>query len=114
MSECASIPHHPTLHPAMQPQRYGAMVHAVCPPQTPSQAGVLATPAALVHRCLTDLRKANVEAFQRHVPPHAVLEHPPVIRLGHLHIQEQGPLATCAPVLDTPARRLLPGTQTLS
>lgn len=69
----------------------------------------LTTPASLVHQCLTLLRKADVDGFQQHVP-HETLRHAaPRIRVGHLHVEEQGALACCCDVLDTAARRMLPG-----
>ncbi len=73
------------------------------------QSLAISTPASLIHQCLTLLRKADVQGFQLHVP-HETLRHAaPRIRVGHLHVEEQGPLACCCDVLDTAARRILPG-----
>ncbi|KAK9853892.1 hypothetical protein WJX84_009364 [Apatococcus fuscideae] len=71
-------------------------------------ASYAARPEDVVQDCLHLLRKEQTEGLQEHLAhPHAAPA--PGIRIGDQLIQEDGPLAYAAGMLDVGARRVLPG-----
>ncbi|WIA13560.1 hypothetical protein OEZ85_007127 [Tetradesmus obliquus] len=70
---------------------------------------LLATPEDIVIECLTLMRKGELSQLSPYIPQHLLAAPEAPVQLAGVPVHEQGPLARCAPFMDTAARRVLPG-----
>lgn len=55
------------------------------------------------------MRKGELSALAPYIPQHLLAPPGAAVMVAGVPVHEQGPLARCAPFLDTAARRVLPG-----
>ncbi|KAF8060015.1 ccr4 [Scenedesmus sp. PABB004] len=106
---------------AAPPRRRGALrpvalhkqyaLNGAPPPSAPraAAAALPATPEGVVLECLTALRRGALAELEPFLPAARLAAPGAPVLVAGVPVQEAGPLARCAPLMDAAARRALPG-----